>query len=135
MTFVTVLLDQIKYPGCNGLVFGVNSNKAPPPIMVKQMLLVLKSVNILSHVVTVDTSTTKILASDKVSPVVIKAVLGYSHCQETNGIPACAMFDGYYWHRVKVIHSIVMQLFNFNIIYTKLLTYILQVPNILPSCC
>ena len=109
INFVPVLLDKIKkYPGYNRLVFGTNSNKYPTSIMVKNMLLVLISANILSHAAIVNASTTKKLASDEALPVVIKQVLGYSRCQETSGIVVYAMFDNYYWHRVNVIHSIVM---------------------------
>ena len=58
ITFLPVLLDKIKqYPGCNQLVFGVNTNKPPTPIMIKKMMLVLIAANILSHTATVATST------------------------------------------------------------------------------
>ena len=37
ITFIPVLLDHIKkYKGCNRLVFGVNSDKSPQPIMIKK---------------------------------------------------------------------------------------------------
>ena len=40
ITFMPVLLDNIKkYPGCNRLVFGVNSNKQPAPILIKKCCL------------------------------------------------------------------------------------------------
>ena len=36
ITIMLVLLDHIKkYPGCNQLIFGVNSNKQPAPILIK----------------------------------------------------------------------------------------------------
>ena len=101
ITFLPVLCDKIKiYPGCNRLVFGVNSKKPPAPIMVKKMLLVLIAAKILSHTATVGTSTETNV--DNVS-VTIKAVLGYSMRTNTNDIPIYAMFDDMYWQRIKVL--------------------------------
>ena len=98
-----VLLDHIKkYPGCNRLLFGVNSNKPPAPILIKKMLLVLISANIINHDASVGVASDK---SELGPPVVLKAVLGYSCRQEPNGVPTYAMFDDYYWFRVKVIQS------------------------------
>ena len=105
ITFMPVLLDHIKkYPGCNRLVFGVNSNKRPAPIQIKKMLLVLISANILNHTASVEDSTDK---GGIGTQVVLKAVLGYSRRAEQNGIPTYAMFDDYYWFRVKVLNPVV----------------------------
>ena len=98
-----VLLDHIKkYPGCNRLLFGVNSNKAHVPMLIKKMLLVLTSANIINHDASVGVASDK---SELGPPVVLKAVLSYSCRQEPNGVPKYAMFDDYYWFRVKVIQS------------------------------
>ena len=106
ITFVPVLLDKIKkYPGCNQLVFGVNSKKDPKPIMVKKMLLVLIASNILCHAATVKDSQDKDKKDAEKTTVVLNAVLGYSHQSVTNAMPAYAMFDDYYWHRIKVIST------------------------------
>ena len=80
ITCVPVLLDKIKkYPGCNQLVFGVNSKKEPQPIMVKKMLLVLIAANILCHAATVKETPDKDGKVEKSTTVVLNAVLGYSH--------------------------------------------------------
>ena len=96
-----VLIDHIKkYPGCKRLLFGANSNKPPAPIFIKKMLLVLISANIINHDASVGVATEK---SEYGPPVVLKAILGCSCCQEPNGVPTYAMFDDYYWFRVKVL--------------------------------
>ena len=64
------------------------------------MLLVLISAIIITHDASVGVSTEK---SNGGPPVVLKAVLGYSCRQEPNGVPINAMFDDYYWFRLKVI--------------------------------
>ena len=56
ITFIPVLLDKIKkYPNSNRIIFGVNSNKKPAPVLVKKMIVVLVSANILRHTGTVGT--------------------------------------------------------------------------------
>ena len=69
--------------------------------MIKKMLLVLISANIVNHTASVDKSTDKEGVDTKVE---LKTVLGYSRRVEPNGIPAYAIFDDYYWFRVKVIN-------------------------------
>ena len=68
------------------------------------MLLVLISANILNHTASVEDSTDKGCIRNQ---VVLKAVLGYSRRVQQNGIPAYAMFDDYYWFRVKVLNPVV----------------------------
>ena len=68
------------------------------------MLLVLISANILNHTASVEDSTDKWGIGTQ---VVLKAVLGYSRRAEQNGIPTYAMFDDYYWFRVKVLNPVV----------------------------
>ena len=71
ITFVPVLLDKIKkYPGCNKLVFGVNSKKDPQPIMVLKTILVLIAANILFHAATVKETPDKDGKVDKSTTVV-----------------------------------------------------------------
>ena len=77
------------------------------------MLLVLVSASILNHTTTVDVPANKTLATDEMTPVVIKAVLGYSHQQEINKITAYTMFDDNYWFRANVTNSIVMNFFEY----------------------
>ena len=104
ITFVPVILDKIKkYPGCNQLVFGMNSKKEPQPIMVKMMLLVLIAANILYHAAMVETAKDTDGPVDESTPVVLKNVLGYSHQSLKNTMPAYSMFDNFYWHRIKVM--------------------------------
>ena len=106
ITFITVLLDHIKkYKGCNRLVFGVNINKSPQPIMIKKMLLVLIAANISSHTTQFNESTDD--NGDSAS-VVIKAVLGYSIHNIANNMPIYAMFDDLYWYRVKKINPLAI---------------------------
>ena len=46
----TVLIDAIvKYKGSNKMIFGTNSDKAPQPIQVKKLVLVLLSSRILGY--------------------------------------------------------------------------------------
>ena len=66
------------------------------------MLLVLLSAKIIKHDANVGVTSEK---SELGAPVVLKAVLGYSSRQGANGVPIYAMFDDYYWFRVKVIQS------------------------------
>ena len=48
--FIPVLLDVFKlYPGCNQNIFEINSDKKPTLILVKKLLTVLISFNILIH--------------------------------------------------------------------------------------
>ena len=87
---------------------GVNSKKEPQPIMVKNIPLVLISANILVHAATVETAADKDIPVNETTPVVLKDILGYLRQSVTNGMPAYAMFDDYYWHRIKVIYSVPM---------------------------
>ena len=68
--------------------------------MIKKMMLVLISANILSHTASITESTDD--NGDSAS-VVIKAVLGYSIHTSANDMPMYAMFDDLYWSRVKTI--------------------------------
>jgi hypothetical protein len=40
-----------KFPGSNRLLFGINSNKKPEPVMVKKMILMLLAANVLRYVI------------------------------------------------------------------------------------
>ena len=82
------------------MVFDVESNKSPKPIIIRKMLLVLIAANILSHNATVIISTEE---NGKVVYITIKTVLGYSRRQNTSSMPIYVMFDDTYWHRIKVI--------------------------------
>lgn len=85
------------------MLLGINSKLDPTPSMVKKMILVLISANSISHSTTVhDSSDGKGLGGD--AHVVTKALLGYSHRQGLTGIQTYAMFDGYYWYRIKLAH-------------------------------
>jgi hypothetical protein len=45
------LVDAINnYPGSNCLLFGINSDKKPKPILIKKMILMLLGANILRYV-------------------------------------------------------------------------------------
>ena len=98
-----------KYPGSNQLIFGVKSKKEPQPILVKKMILVLIASNILGHAAKVEKvdicSDKDVPVKDRI-PVLLKAVLGYSCRSVINGVPTYAMFDDYYWHRIKVINPV-----------------------------
>ena len=102
ITYIPVLVDKIrKYPDCNRIIFGVNSNKEPAPVLVKKMLLVLTSANILRHNATVGTND-----KDSTStPVVIKAVLAHSRSRVVGGMIQYALFDDIYWNRVRILHN------------------------------
>ena len=101
ITFVPVLLDRIKkYPNVNRIIFGINSNKEPAPVMVKKMLLVLVSAKILRHTGTVGTKDTN---NTDYTPVLITAALAHSQSSEVGGLLQYALFDDRYWHRVKLI--------------------------------
>ena len=76
--------------------------------MVKKMLLVLVAANILDHAAAVETTADKDVPVNETTPVGLKAVLGYSCQSVTNGMPAHAMFDNYYWYRIKVIYHVPM---------------------------
>ena len=73
--------------------------------MIKKMMLVLISANILSHTASITESTDD--NGDSAS-VVIKAVLGYSIHNSANNMPMCAMFDDSYWYRVEKINPIAI---------------------------
>ena len=107
ITFMPVLVDQIKkYAGCNKLVFGINSKADPAPIMVKKILLVFISANIICQSMTVkDASDGKEVGED--AQVVTKTILRYSHREGSTGIQTYAMFDDYYWHRIKLACPII----------------------------
>jgi hypothetical protein len=46
------LVDAIKnYPGSNRLLFGINSNKKPEPVLIKKMILMLLAAKILRYVI------------------------------------------------------------------------------------
>ena len=65
------------------------------------MLLVLLSANIICQSITVkDTLDGKEVGAD--AQVVTKAILGYSNREGSTGIHNYAMFDDYYWHRIKL---------------------------------
>ena len=106
ITFIPVLVDTIKkYPGCSILVFGFNRKLDPTPIMVKKMLLVLISANIIRQSITVHQSSDgQVVGED--AQVVTKEVLGYFNRQGSTGIHTYAMFDDYYWHRIKLAYPI-----------------------------
>ena len=69
------------------------------------MLLVLIAANILCHAATFKDIPDKDEKDTEMTTVVLNAVLGYSHQSVTNAMPAYAMFDDYYWHRIKVIST------------------------------
>ena len=69
----------------------------------------LIATNILGHaakVEKVDTCSGKDVPVKDQMPVLLKAALGYSCRSVTNGVPTYAMFDDYYWHRIKVINPV-----------------------------
>ena len=106
ITFTPVLVDIIKkYPGCNRLVFGIKIKIEPAPNAVKKMILVLISANILCKSTTVKESTYGVVAVDDIE-VVTKDVLGYSKIQGVSGIQTYAMFDDYYWQRIKLAYPL-----------------------------
>ena len=72
-------------------------------MMVKKMLLVLVSVNILRHARTI--SQQKSDSSEYVH-ITIKAVLGHSRPNEIGTIPQYTFFDDHCWYRVKVYYHI-----------------------------
>ena len=70
------------------------------------MLLVLIAANILGHAATVEITTDKDSPVNETTLVVLKTVLGCSRQSVTNGMPAYAMFDNYYWNRIKAIYHV-----------------------------
>ena len=70
------------------------------------MLLVLLSANIICQSTTVkDALDGKELGPD--AQVVTNAILGYSNREGTTGLPNYAMFDDYYWHRIKLAFPVI----------------------------
>ena len=102
VTFLPVLLEKIrKHPIYNRIVFSVNSDKEPAPVLIKKMLLVLTSANIIRHNATVGTKD-----KDSTStPVSIKAVLDHLRWSVVGGMIQYALCDDHYWYCVKVLHS------------------------------
>ena len=98
----TILVENIKkYPNSNRMIFGVSSNKKPPPVNVKKLVLVLLASGILSHSATIktvdeDSEDTK---TDK-KEITIKALLAYS--KNTIGSrPSYALDDDEYWKHIR----------------------------------
>ena len=105
ITFDPVLLTAIKkYPDCNRLVFGVDTNKSPTPIQVKKLILVLLAAKILCYTATVK-ETTEYEATNKDKKynitVTVRAVLGHSHTNDGNR-RIFAMDDDSYWSTIKL---------------------------------
>ena len=73
--------------------------------MIKKMMLVLISANIVSHTATVATSTEE---NGEGASVTINAMLEYLLRQNINDMPIYVMFDDSYLHRVKVLCHIVV---------------------------
>ena len=105
ITFDPVLLTAIKkYPDCNRLVFGVDTNKSPTPIQVKKLILVLLAAKILCYTATVK-ETTENEATNKDKKynitVTVRAVLGHSHTNDGNR-QIFAMDEDSYWSTIKL---------------------------------
>ena len=89
--FDPVLLNAIrKYHNCNRLLFGVNTNKRPTPIIVKKTMLMLLAAKILPHTHVKEVKETTACEdmdgtnnNTKVK-IIIKAVLGYASTDNSN---------------------------------------------------
>ena len=110
ITFDPALIDLIrKYKGCNRLIFGVKSDKQPAPIDVKKLVLILVTARILGHCAVVEKNQTDGL-NDIVS-VKIKATLAQSitsnAANNDGGVVSFALFDDYYWYRIRVREALI----------------------------
>ena len=93
ITFVPVLLDKIKkYPNSDCILFGVNSDKEPALVTIKEMLLILIASNIIRHACTLGSKGKENKLQTKVT---IEVVLKNSRSPAT-GMLQYALFDNHY---------------------------------------